>query len=224
MRRGGPPEISIKPLSRYVRQSMEKQVKKLFDLLVLPVVVAFLVSNVCGASPWTSPPIASAGGPYVVLFPSGHDLVFDGSDSMDPDMSFGDTIVNYLWNVEALTLGESSSRRLIISPYDLASMIAGYYGFLVIANPLTGQPRYSVALTVRDTTGLTHTALTSLTFYGDYDPPPSVSTSPTGLLLGLGLLVGRAFRRRHGQRGQIRGNRGSRAPSGEEATGSEVSH
>ena len=160
--------------------------------LMLAAVAALAAGMAPGQALANTPPHAVAGGPYVVT-PGW--IMFDGTGSWDADLPSGDRIVDYSWGFLAQDRVVASGARPQVSADGLYNLAAQASGHSPIANPVTGLPAWSLYLTVTDSGGLTHTALTTLRFLdGDYQVP-SVPEPGAWALLGAGLgvlaLVGR---------------------------------
>jgi hypothetical protein len=98
-------------------------------------------------------PVAQIKGPFHVVL--GNDVTLDGSGSSEPDVSFGDAIVNYAWNIGngAITIG--GAKPSLIS---------------ALVNAL-GAGTYQVNLTVTDKMGASGSALTTLAITSPNRPP-----------------------------------------------------
>jgi hypothetical protein len=113
------------------------------------------------------PPVSDADGPYLVN--AGDNLALDGTGSSDPDMSCGDSIVSYEWDLNADGTYEYSG-AIVVVPW------AGLAGL-----PQPGIP-IPIRLRVTDTFGSSGTDDTTLTIYGDTDGdgiPDNTDNCPT---------------------------------------------
>ena len=97
------------------------------------------------------PPVAVAGGPYVIN--EGDALLPDGGGSFDPEASCGDSIVTYEWDINGDGQFDNAFGATPVISY--AALMAMGDGAFVAADPDTHLPAYTVRLRVRDTVGLT---------------------------------------------------------------------
>ncbi|MGZ5545369.1 MAG: putative Ig domain-containing protein, partial [Limisphaerales bacterium] len=120
-------------------------------------------------------PVANAGGPY--SSDVGDSLALDGSASSDPDVSSGDSIVSYAWDLDnngtydvttssaTTTVSWALLQSLLVTPTDYP------------ADPITGFPNRTVRLRVTDSFGVSSTSTTVLRIYNN-QPVASFTASP----------------------------------------------
>jgi RHS repeat-associated protein len=118
------------------------------------------------------PPVANAGGPYVIE--AGEPLQMDGSGSFEPNAPC-DEIIWFDWDINGDDVwGDESGPTPNIPWFDLDNLLLpGSYP----ADPETGEPNVTVGLRVTDTHGATHTHETTLTIY-EILPPTSELYEP----------------------------------------------
>ncbi|MCK5804731.1 MAG: PKD domain-containing protein, partial [Lentisphaeria bacterium] len=104
------------------------------------------------------PPVADAGGPYVVE--EDQMLELDGSGSSDPDGGCGDSIVKYEWDLnDDAVFDDALGATPTVFWADLEAL------GLAPANVATGLPTHTVRLRTTDSLGLVHVATAVLTMY-----------------------------------------------------------
>jgi hypothetical protein len=97
------------------------------------------------------PPLAEAGGPYMIDV--GDDLLLDGSVSSDPNTGAGDSIVSYEWDLD--DDGQFDDATGVQPAISWATIVA--MGLNYPANPSTGLPNNTISLRVTDSFGATDT-------------------------------------------------------------------
>lgn len=134
------------------------------------------------------PPIADAGGPYVVeIYPPGSPqggagLQLDGSRSSDPDYMTGDYIVYYEWDLNGDGVyTEYVSGAMPLVPWDVLVDIFNRAGLYT-----TGT--HTITLAVTDTWGHKSFDYSSLTFVSQVPLPPALALLATGFM---GIALGR---------------------------------
>jgi ELWxxDGT repeat protein len=114
-------------------------------------------------------PIASAGGPYSIAV--GQSLVLDGSASTDPDIVYGDSIVNYQWDLNNDGLDDVSGVTPSVTWATLTSL------GMTLGN-------FTTSLRVTDTFGVSTITTASLNIFNPAPVIASLSTSPSVVNLG----------------------------------------
>ena len=109
-------------------------------------------------------PVAVAGGPYIIS--QGSMLTLNGSASTDADISCGDSIVMYEWDLNNDGMFNDATGATPSLPW---AVVSGLGLSLNVSHP--------VALRVTDSTGLTGTAASTLAIY-QLAPTPCFSALP----------------------------------------------
>ena len=109
-------------------------------------------------------PVAVAGGPYIIS--EGNMLALNGSASTDADISCGDSIVMYEWDLDNDGMFDDAVGATPSLPW---AAVSGLGLSLNVSHP--------VALRVTDSTGLTGTAASTLAIY-QLAPTPCFSAQP----------------------------------------------
>ena len=104
-----------------------------------------------------SPPVADAGGPYVI--DQGQELALDGTASADPDA--GDSIVSYEWDLDNDGAFDDASGLSVAIPFGTLEGL----GLAFPADAGTGLPTNTIGLRVTDESGASDTDTTTLTIY-----------------------------------------------------------
>jgi PKD repeat protein len=103
-------------------------------------------------------PVAMSGGPYQVV--AGGSLYLDGSESRDGDVQYGDSLVEYAWdlNNDGLFTDVSTTQPVVVLPWAmLLPKLPQYW--------LSDHIPHLISLRVKDTTGRTATGMTSIMIY-----------------------------------------------------------
>ncbi len=135
-------------------------------------------------------PLANAGGPYEILW--GQDASFDGSTSTDPDISMGDSIVKYEWDMNHNGLySDATGPNPTLLWGAIHSLLIQNYSSVIDTQTTFVLP---IRIRVTDRTGRSHADGTSLTIRksqnqnsgdgGSSDSGGSTSTSTTDIVAG----------------------------------------
>jgi hypothetical protein len=130
-------------------------------------------------------PVANTGGPYEWVM--GDTLQLNGSQSFDPDSSFGDTITSFAWDLNNDGIfGDASGETVTLAAPDLFSL-----GLTSIGSTA------SIGLQVMDTFGTSSSTLTQIEVVENYTPIVSAVPEPSTFSLAiLGFLTLGLFNKR----------------------------